>query len=281
MQPRVAPDDEPGQDHPLDQEVGRPADQLAVLEGARLALVGVADDVLLGAGLGRGRPPISGGWGTRRRPSRGGRRPSAPRSPGPAGVPASAPPRRRRPGTGRPRSGAGRRRCRSSSPAASGRPAAGGAARLARAALIRARACEAEIPQKQASLIARAGGLSHWPRQETPLDLDLAAADLARVPGQRLLQRRGPAEVARHVAADLHVHLRPRLEPVMREEAGDLVDPVQRRLGRDRQLAKLALREPAAPMLDLAQFLDDHRWAARVTVGAGGDRGGRIRPDRT
>ena len=38
-------DQECGQNHPLDDEVGGPQQELAVLEGRRLALVGVADDV--------------------------------------------------------------------------------------------------------------------------------------------------------------------------------------------------------------------------------------------
>ena len=55
---------------------------LAVLERARLALVGVADDVLRRRRLRRARAPTWRRSGSRRRPCRAGRRPSAPRSRG-------------------------------------------------------------------------------------------------------------------------------------------------------------------------------------------------------
>src|SRR5207245_5196883 len=41
------PHDQSGEDHALDGQVRSPPQRLAVLEGARLALVGVADDVLV------------------------------------------------------------------------------------------------------------------------------------------------------------------------------------------------------------------------------------------
>ena len=41
------PEEKRREDHPFDDHVGRPQQELAVLEGRRLALVGVADDVFL------------------------------------------------------------------------------------------------------------------------------------------------------------------------------------------------------------------------------------------
>ena len=55
--------------HALEHQVGEVGEDDAVLERARLALVGVADDVFLFAGRLRPPIPISGWWGSRRRPA--------------------------------------------------------------------------------------------------------------------------------------------------------------------------------------------------------------------
>ena len=72
----------------------------------------------------------------------------------------------------------------------------------------------------------------------------------------------GAPEVARHVAADLHLQPRRPLQPVVREEAGDLVEPPERqplphRLGPRRQGFQLVGRQVAAPVLDAVQLVLD------------------------
>ena len=59
--PCVAPVDEPGEDHPLDDQVRRVPHDVAVLERPRLALVGIADDVFLVARRVAHRFPLHAG----------------------------------------------------------------------------------------------------------------------------------------------------------------------------------------------------------------------------
>ena len=269
--------DEPGEDHPLDEEVGGPADQLAVLEGARLALVGVADDELLEVGLRADAGPLQVGG-----------------EPGAAHPPEVgdlqgvdhlvAAMLEREPaldvGHQEPHGLVAGLAVVDVDP-----PAQGGAVgpllvdRLVAQGRPDSRAGLRGGDPPETGVVDRQGGRAVALAQAGDAgDLDLLAADLGREPPNGLFQGRGAVEVAGHVAADGDLDLRPFAEPVVREEAGDLVDPAERRPGRGGQLAKLALREPAASMLDLAQFLDDHRSIRSVTVGpatTGIDRAGR------
>ena len=83
--------------------------------------------------------------------------------------------------------------------------------------------------------------------------------------GQRLLhvllEPGTAALVAGHVVADVHLDGRRRLELEVREEAGDLLQAIERRACPFGELAQLLLRKVAMPVLDVVEFLNDHgRW---------------------
>ena len=67
-----------------------------------------------------------------------------------------------------------------------------------------------------------------------------------------------------HVVAHVHLDGRRRLEFEVREEAGHLLKPVERRAGPLGELSQLLLWQIAVPMLNVVEFLNDHRNSASV-----------------
>ncbi len=67
--------------------------------------------------------------------------------------------------------------------------------------------------------------------------------------------------MAGHVAADKDFDLWRRSEAEVREEAGDFVQAMQGLAERLGQFAQAFLRDVATFLLQLAKFLDDHRFA--------------------
>ena len=88
------------------------------------------------------------------------------------------------------------------------------------------------------------------------------------VGGQRLLhfllEPRTATLMTGHVVAHVHLDGRRRLEFEVREEAGHLLKPVERRAGPLGELSQLLLWQIAVPMLNMVEFLNDHRNSASV-----------------
>ena len=79
-------------------------------------------------------------------------------------------------------------------------------------------------------------------------------AHLLKVPAETL----AAGQVACHVAADLDLGRRRRLQLVVRKEAGDFVQAVQRLPDPLRKGPELVLRQVTVLVLDMVKFLDDH-----------------------
>ena len=101
-------------------------------------------------------------------------------------------------------------------------------------------------------------------------DGDPAGRDLGRPAAfEGRLQSGAPLLVAGHVMADAHLHARRGFELEMGKEARHFLEPMERRAGSLRQAPQFLPGQVAVVMLDPVEFLDDHR---RQTRGRGGGR---------
>jgi hypothetical protein len=94
-----------------------------------------------------------------------------------------------------------------------------------------------------------AGAPSQRPRQETPSTWTLE-------PEPAIF---GTPQVARLVAADADVYIGRRPKSEMREEADDLVEPVQWHIEPGRELLNLLLGQVPELLLDRAQRWNEHQ----------------------
>jgi hypothetical protein len=79
-------------------------------------------------------------------------------------------------------------------------------------------------------------------------------------------------QVAGLVPADADLYVGRRLQPEMREEADDLMQPVQWHAESSGQILELGPREIPVAHLELAQFLDEHRDTQRSDSSSRGSR---------
>ena len=245
------------EDHAFDDEVRRAAQQFAVLEGARLALVGVADDILDVASLGPDGRPFAEGRE--------------------AGASHAAQVR----GLDRFQDGVAVARLDEAAHHVITRDAVIDidlpTARFAVAMLVRQLLAGGCGPHAPANLVLRQPPIDvvvdrhgrrrriALPQARRPFDVDLLGIDLVGERHQLARQARRTAHMAGHIAANLHLHTRRRRQLEVRIKARHLVDRVQRLLNAPGQRTQLLGRQIAATFLDGQQFLDDHR-VARIMV---------------
>ena len=248
---------EGGEDHPLEDEVGMAREQFAVLEGSRLALVAIADDILLLPG----RPPDVVPLLLCRHP----RAPHAAqvghlqlldhpfaRAAGHEG-PHRLVVSRAVVGIDPPRLICDRHPVGVGGEVPPGENLADGPVDLRL------------IAGHEEGVVDRHGHRSiAAPQARRIADGDPTGRDLGRPAAfQARLQSRASLLMASHVVADAHLHARRGLEPEVGKEARHLLEPVERRAGPLRQAPQLLPGQVAVVMLDPVEFLDDHRRQTR------------------